>query len=60
MEGLNNTYERALVHMHKMPRIWVEYLEFLMEQRYVTKVGVAHVCRAMLLRFARCEPCAQQ
>ena len=24
--ALNNTYERALVSMHKMPRIWLEYL----------------------------------
>jgi hypothetical protein len=22
-------YERALVYMHKMPRIWLEYLELL-------------------------------
>ena len=24
--ALNNTYERALVSMHKMPRVWLEYL----------------------------------
>ena len=24
-ESLNNTYERALVFMHKMPRIWLDY-----------------------------------
>ena len=24
--ALNNTYKRALVSMHKMPRIWLEYL----------------------------------
>lgn len=24
--NLNNTYERSLVSMHKMPRIWLEYL----------------------------------
>ena len=24
--SLNNTFERALVSMHKMPRIWLEYL----------------------------------
>ena len=34
--SLNNTYERALVSMHKMPRIWTEYLEFLTEQKVVT------------------------
>lgn len=32
VEALNNTYERALVSMHKMPRIWLEYLEFLVDQ----------------------------
>ena len=26
VSALNNTYERALVSMHKMPRIWLEYL----------------------------------
>eukprot|EP00898_Chlorokybus_atmophyticus_P007007 jgi/Chlat1/7307/Chrsp58S06932 len=36
--SLNNTYERALVTMHKMPRIWEEYLQFLLEQRFVTKM----------------------
>jgi pre-mRNA-splicing factor SYF1 len=30
--SLNNTFERALVSMHKMPRIWIEYLELLVEQ----------------------------
>ena len=24
--ALNNTYERSLVSMHKMPRVWLEYL----------------------------------
>ncbi len=36
-EALNNTYERALVSMHKMPRIWLEYLEFLTEQQRLTR-----------------------
>ncbi|EFJ51030.1 hypothetical protein VOLCADRAFT_103670 [Volvox carteri f. nagariensis] len=36
-EALNNTYERALVTMHKMPRIWLQYLQLLMEQRLVTR-----------------------
>jgi pre-mRNA-splicing factor SYF1 len=26
---LINTFERSLVHMHKMPRIWITYCEFL-------------------------------
>lgn len=37
VESLNNTYERALVSMHKMPRIWLDYLELLVEQQWVTK-----------------------
>lgn len=36
-DALNNTFERALVTMHKMPRIWLEYLHLLMEQRLVTR-----------------------
>ncbi|KAL9383964.1 hypothetical protein Peur_024287 [Populus x canadensis] len=28
-ETLNNTFERALVSMHKMPRIWIIYLQSL-------------------------------
>lgn len=37
LEALNNTYERALVSMHKMPRIWLEYLALLVDQRLVTR-----------------------
>lgn len=37
VESLNNTYERALVTMHKMPRIWLDYLEMLVEQKLITK-----------------------
>lgn len=36
-ESLNNTFERALVTMHKMPRIWELYLRFLLEQRLVSR-----------------------
>ncbi len=36
-DALNNTFERALVTMHKMPRIWLEYVQLLMEQRLVTR-----------------------
>eukprot|EP00271_Cylindrocystis_brebissonii_P006272 TRINITY_DN18983_c0_g1_i1.p1 TRINITY_DN18983_c0_g1~~TRINITY_DN18983_c0_g1_i1.p1 ORF type:complete len:1191 (+),score=302.06 TRINITY_DN18983_c0_g1_i1:168-3740(+) len=35
--ALSNTYERALVTMHKMPRIWLNYLDHLIEQKEVTK-----------------------
>jgi len=34
---LNDTYERALVSMHKMPRVWTQYLELLVEQRLVAR-----------------------
>ena len=37
-ESLNKTYERALVTMHKMPRIWLDYLELLVEQRRLTRI----------------------
>ena len=36
-ESLNNTYERALVFMHKMPRIWLDYTKLLQVQRLVTR-----------------------
>lgn len=36
-ETLNNTFERALVTMHKMPRIWIMYLQTLTEQRLITR-----------------------
>ncbi|XP_039052835.1 pre-mRNA-splicing factor SYF1-like [Hibiscus syriacus] len=36
-ENLNNTFERALVTMHKMPRIWIMYLSTLTEQKLIIK-----------------------
>ncbi|GAA0157227.1 RNA splicing factor [Lithospermum erythrorhizon] len=36
-QTLNNTFERALVTMHKMPRIWIMYLVSLTEQRILTR-----------------------
>ncbi|KAI3923984.1 hypothetical protein MKW92_021204 [Papaver armeniacum] len=36
-ESLNNTFERALVTMHKMPNIWLMYLQTLTEQKLVTR-----------------------
>lgn len=36
-DSLNNTFERALVTMHKMPRIWTMYLKTLTEQKIVTR-----------------------
>ncbi|KAL2653618.1 hypothetical protein R1flu_021746 [Riccia fluitans] len=36
-EKLNNTFERALVTMHKMPRIWILYLQILIDQKLLTR-----------------------
>ncbi|GMH30328.1 hypothetical protein Nepgr_032171 [Nepenthes gracilis] len=36
-ETLNNTFERALVTMHKMPRIWIMYLHTLTDQMLLTR-----------------------
>ena len=37
LEVVNATFERALIFMHKMPVIWVEYCSFLVEQRQLTR-----------------------
>ncbi|GAB6022007.1 Pre-mRNA-splicing factor SYF1 [Chamberlinius hualienensis] len=36
-----NAFERALVFMHKMPRIWIDYCEFLVDQRKITRTRKA-------------------
>ncbi|KAL0410719.1 UNVERIFIED_CONTAM: Pre-splicing factor SYF1 [Sesamum latifolium] len=36
-QTLNNTFERALATMHKMPRIWIMYLQSLTQQKLITK-----------------------
>uniref|UniRef100_A0A8D9DPY9 Pre-mRNA-splicing factor SYF1 n=3 Tax=Cacopsylla melanoneura TaxID=428564 RepID=A0A8D9DPY9_9HEMI len=36
-EDVNNTFERSLVFMHKMPRIWLDYCKFLMDQHRITQ-----------------------
>ncbi|XP_018424078.1 PREDICTED: pre-mRNA-splicing factor SYF1 [Nanorana parkeri] len=36
-EEVNNCHERALVFMHKMPRIWLDYCHFLMDQFKITR-----------------------
>ena len=33
----NNCFERALVFMHKMPRIWIEYVALLMDECLITQ-----------------------
>ncbi|KAL5096600.1 hypothetical protein RYX36_000927 [Vicia faba] len=36
-ESLNNTFERALVTMHKMPRVWIMLLQTLTHQKLITR-----------------------
>lgn len=36
-EEANNCHERALVFMHKMPRIWLDYCQFLVAQGRITR-----------------------
>lgn len=38
---VNECFERALVLLNKMPRIWINYLEFLLQQAHVTKTRQA-------------------
>lgn len=35
-EDVNNCFERSLVFMHKMPRIWMDYCTFLTDQYKIT------------------------
>ncbi|KAM5170340.1 pre-mRNA-splicing factor SYF1 [Mantella aurantiaca] len=36
-EEVNNCHERALVFMHKMPRIWLDYCQSLMDQCKISR-----------------------
>uniref|UniRef100_V9KGE2 Pre-mRNA-splicing factor SYF1 n=2 Tax=Callorhinchus milii TaxID=7868 RepID=V9KGE2_CALMI len=36
-EEVNNCHERALVFMHKMPRIWLDYCQFLVDQYKISR-----------------------
>ncbi|KAJ3656454.1 hypothetical protein Zmor_015530 [Zophobas morio] len=36
-EDVNNAFERSLVFMHKMPRIWMDYCSFLTDQCKITR-----------------------
>jgi len=40
-EDANNAHERALVFMHKMPRIWLDYCQFLIDQKFLTRTRQA-------------------
>lgn len=33
---VNNDFDNALVYMHKMPKIWLSYCQFLIRQRKIT------------------------
>ena len=37
-ERTNKVFERALVTMSKMPRIWIMYCEFLQHQKFITRL----------------------
>ena len=36
VSAMNSVFDRALVFMHKMPTIWLEFLKFLVPQRRIT------------------------
>jgi pre-mRNA-splicing factor SYF1 len=36
-DEVNNAFERALVFMNKMPRIWMDYCSFLVDQMKITR-----------------------
>ncbi|PWA02850.1 hypothetical protein BB558_000990 [Smittium angustum] len=36
-EIVNFSYERSILYLHKMPRIWINYLSFLMKQPRITQ-----------------------
>ena len=36
-EVINSLHERALILMNKMPRIWLDYCQFLIDQRLITQ-----------------------
>jgi pre-mRNA-splicing factor SYF1 len=37
IEEVNHAYERALIFLHKMPRLWLDYGQFLIEQKKITQ-----------------------
>ncbi|KAJ6811311.1 pre-mRNA-splicing factor SYF1 [Iris pallida] len=51
--SLNDAFERALLTMHKMPRVWSLYLRSLADQRLLTRA------RRALARALRALPVAQ-
>ncbi|KAM8973129.1 pre-mRNA-splicing factor SYF1 [Pelodytes ibericus] len=68
-EEVNNCHERALVFMHKMPRIWLDYCHFLVDQCKLTRtrrtfdralralpITQHHRIWPLYLRFVRAYP----
>lgn len=52
-EEVNNAFERSLVFMHKMPRIWIDYCVFLTSQCDITRT------RKVIDRALRALPITQ-
>ena len=52
-DQVSNCFERSLVFMHKMPRIWMDYCSYLVSQCKVTK------CRRVFDRALRALPVTQ-
>ncbi|XP_054157730.1 pre-mRNA-splicing factor syf1 homolog [Oppia nitens] len=53
VSDVNNCFERSLVFMQKMPRIWLEFCQFLLTQNAITK------CRRTLDRALQALPITQ-
>jgi pre-mRNA-splicing factor SYF1 len=41
VEATNGAFERALVLLHKMPRIWIMWLEYVVKQKRITSTRYA-------------------
>ncbi|KAL7676129.1 hypothetical protein ACOME3_002388 [Neoechinorhynchus agilis] len=52
-QGVNNLFERSIVFMNKMPRIWIEYIRFLSDQCSITR------CRRTIDRALKSLPVTQ-
>ncbi|KIH47994.1 hypothetical protein ANCDUO_21941, partial [Ancylostoma duodenale] len=50
---LCDAYERCLIHMHKMPRIWMDYCTIMTKRRVITD------CRRVFDRALRALPVTQ-
>ena len=59
VSALNNTYERALVSMHKMPRIWLEYLVNV-PTWLQTEAVTQHAVALSMSEFGTAMQCTEQ